>query len=266
MSDDLLLKELAQVIRDREAEERSRLDERWDRLSAGTLSPEEEAELKALAETSEEARNAYEAFRPLGPEFHAKVVQEISKRGLVPAPKPEPLPPPKPLPFRLTFRRAGWSAAAAAMAATVLIYVQRPSLSDYSMDEISSVSTMRGNEPVAGVPLLAPGDRFQTILRPETEVSRTWPLDAQIFLSRGPELRRLEVQPKIDPSGSVKVDGTVDRDIQEGSWILWAVVGRRGKLPAPAELQRFSQQAQIRQKDWVALAKEIRIQNRDLPP
>ncbi len=264
MNDDLWLKELAQVKRDKQAEDGNRLDEHWDRLSAGTLSPEEEAELRALAETSEEAREAWEAFRPLGADFEARVVQSI-QHGIEAA-----KPPAKLLPFRrLPSRIAGWSAAAASMAAAVLIlFLRLPAahLPAYSMGEISGVSAMRGTEPAAEVPLLAPGDRFQTVLRPETKVSRTGPLETQIFLSRGPDLRRLEVQPEVDPSGSVRVNATIDRDLQAGNWVLWAVVGRRGKLPDLAGLRRFSTRAQVRQEDWVAVSKEIKIQNRDLPP
>ena len=57
------IRELANANREKQAEEHSRLDERWDRMSSGDLSPEEEAELLALAESSEEGREAYEAFR-----------------------------------------------------------------------------------------------------------------------------------------------------------------------------------------------------------
>jgi hypothetical protein len=246
-----------------EAEERGRLDDRWDRLSHGGLSPEEESELRALAETSEEARQAWEAFRPLGADFQARVVRSIQSE--ITAAKPLA----KPLPFRRRPSRiAGWSAAAAAVAAVLILFLRTPAapLPPYSMEKISGVSTMRGDEPAAAVPLLAPGDRFQTILRPETTASRTGQLEAQIFLSRGPDLRRLEVQRDIDPNGSVQVKGTIDRDIQAGSWILWAVVGRRGDLPDPDDLRRLSARAPVWRKDWVAVPREIRIKPRDLPP
>lgn len=263
MNDELWLRELAQVNREMEAEERDRLDDRWDRLSRGELSTEEESELRALAETSEDARQAWEAFRPLGADFQASVVRSIqSEMG---APKPLP----KPLPFRkrpsLIVR---WSAAAAAVAAMLILFLRPPAapLPAYSMEKISGVSTMRGDQSEAAVPLLAPGDRFQTILRPETKTSRTGQLEAQIFLSRGPDLRQLEIQRDIDPNGSVKVKGTIDRDIQAGIWILWAVVGWRGELPDPEDLRHFSAKASVRRKDWVAVPREIQIQPRDQPP
>jgi RNA polymerase sigma factor (sigma-70 family) len=56
-------------------------DERWDRLAAGTLSAEEEEELRALADSSPEAREAYKAFKPLGADFQARVVSAINAQS-----------------------------------------------------------------------------------------------------------------------------------------------------------------------------------------
>jgi hypothetical protein len=126
---------------------------------------------------------------------------------------------------------------------------------------------MRGQQPEAAkVPAVAPGDRFQVVLRSKTQASDAERLEAQGFLSRGQDLRPLEIQSDFDPRGTVKMKGSIPRDLQPGTWTLWTVVGRRGKLPDLADLRRFSTRAQVRQEDWVALSKEIRIQNRDLPP
>ena len=260
MNDDHWLRELAEVNEEMEAEERDRLDDRWDRLSHGELSPEEEAELRALAETFEEAREAWEAFRPLGADFQARVVESIQSE--IAAAKP----PAKLLKFRR--RIAGWSAAAAAAAAMLILSLwPLAPLPDYAHVDVSGgVSAMRGEHLTAKIPVLAPGDRFQAILRPETTASRSGRLEAQIFLSRGPELRHLEAQPEIDPGGSVKVEGRIDRDVQAGTWILWTVVGRQGKLPDADELRRLSATARIQQKDWIAVPREIQIQPRHLPP
>src|SRR6185503_10230704 len=82
MKEDELLRNLGQAAREQAASERLFLDERWDRLASGTLSVEEEGELRRLAETSEDARLAYEAFRSLSPEFQAKVVQAIEAQRI----------------------------------------------------------------------------------------------------------------------------------------------------------------------------------------
>src|SRR5947209_19726504 len=75
---DRLLRELGDLARSETEAEQDRFDERWDRLAAGTLTAEEDAELKALAESSPEAREAYEVFRPLGGDFQALVVGKIN--------------------------------------------------------------------------------------------------------------------------------------------------------------------------------------------
>lgn len=262
MSDDHWQRELAQVNRDQKEEELRRLDERWDRLSSGELSPEEEAELRALAETSEEARAAWEAFRPLGPDFHASVVQAVRKQGLVPAAKL--------LPFRP--RLAEWSAVAALAAAASVVLLLRPPapLPDYYSLKVSGgVQEERGEEPEtakAPVPVLAPGDPFQVIVRPQTAVSRASRLEALCFVARDREVRPLEARSEIYSGGTVKMEGSVSRDLPPGAWTLWAVVGRRGKLPSPADLKSLSPGTRIRQRDWVAVPANVRIQPREPPP
>ncbi|HEX9942741.1 MAG TPA: hypothetical protein VGG03_12035 [Thermoanaerobaculia bacterium] len=264
MTDEHWLRELAQVNREKQDEERNRLDERWDRLAAGTLTAAEEAELRALAETSTEAREAYEAFRPLGPEFQASVVQAIRAQGLPEAEtaKKEPA---KLLSFPRRTVFAGWSAAAAAAAAAVLmIFLRAPApLPDYADPYVTGgTSTMRGERPGAEqVRSFAPGDPIRIILRQKTEAPAKG-LEAQCFLSRAQELRSLEVQSEFDPKGSVKMEGSIGGDVEPGAWTLWVVVCRRGELPEPADLRSLSPGASIRQRDCVAVPREIRIQSR----
>lgn len=248
-NDDLWLRELAQVNREQQADEEGRLDERWDRLSRGELSPEEDAELRALAEASEEARAAYEAFRPLGPAFHAGVVQAVREQGFSPPAK------------LLSFRRrlAGWSAVAALATAASVVLLLRPlaPLPDYSLEVSGGV---RASRDLAEAPVLAPGDRFQVIVRPATEVSRGSKLAALCILARDRELRPLEVRNQIDPTGAVKMEGSLGRDLPPGPWTLWAVVGRPGKLPDPAALQGLS--AETRERNWVAVGTKVLVQPR----
>jgi hypothetical protein len=274
MSNDPWLRELAQVKRDEEAEERSRLDERWDRLSAGDLSPEEEAELRALAGTSEEAREAFEAFRPLGPEFHARVVGALTselKDSAAAAPvEPRsrsilPFRPFRPSPARV----GGWLTAAAAVAAVLIVFLRPPApLPDYASPEVlGGTRASRGEEIRPGeAPAFEPGDRIQVILRPETAASKAGMLSARCVLTRDGDARIVDTRTQIDPGGSVKMEGTLGPDLQPGAWTLWAVVGRRGKLPDPADLRALSARAGVRHDDWTALPKEIRIQPRASSP
>jgi hypothetical protein len=256
MKDENWLRELAQVNRERQRSEEDRLDERWDRLSRGELSPEEDAELRALAETSEEARAAYEAFRPLGPGFHASVVQAVRKQGLAPQAEPAPA---KLLPFR---RRslAWWSAAATAAAASVVLLL-RPlaPLPEYSLEVTGGVSASRGEETSEAL-VLAPGDPFTVIVRPATEVSRGSRLETLCILVRDRELRFLRVRSEIDPEGSVRMEGSLGSEIPPGRWTLWAIVGRPGKLPNPVALRSLSPGG--RERDWVAVGTKVTIRPR----
>ena len=191
MNEDRLLRELGHLAREEEGAEKARLDERWDRLAAGTLTAGEEAELRALAETSSEAREAWEAFRPLGPEFQARVVETIAKER----PKGKG----RVLPFRPAVRIGGWLTAAAA-AAAIVVALLRPDapIPGYQIASVSGgTSEMRGEQPRD----FGPGDRIEVRLRPETETGGD--LEAQLFLVQGDELRRLEAQTEFFPGGAV---------------------------------------------------------------
>ncbi len=247
MNEDRLLRELGHLAKEEEGAERARLDERWDRLAAGALTAEEEAELRALAEASPEAREAWEAFRPLGPEFQARVVEKIAKeRGG------------RLLPFRPAKRFVGWATAVAAAAALAVVLL-RPSapLPDYQIASVTGGSSEMRGEPAAS---FAPGDGIQVVLRPQT--ASRGRLKSQLFLLKEGELRRLETRSVIDSEGSVKMNGSLGGDLQPGKWTLWAVVGRPGDLPEPAELQALAAHDDTRREDWVAVSTDIRIRPR----
>jgi hypothetical protein len=256
MNKDRLLRELGHLAREEERAERARLDERWDRLAAGTLTPEEEAELRALAETSPEAREAWEAFRPLGPEFQARVVEKISAE----LQKEEPWW--RLLWFRPAARIGGWVTAAATAAAVVVRFMQPPApIPGYQIAVKGGSSEMREEEEEAV--RLAPGDRCEVLLRPDTAVARAKSLKAQCFLVRGGERRPMEVEKiHIESTGVIKLEGSIPHDLQAGTWTFLAVVGRPRSLPDPAELQSLAARGEVRQRDWVAVSQDILIQPR----
>jgi len=261
MSEDRILRELGHLEREERGAEQARLDERWDRLAAGALTPEEDAELRALAASSPEARETYEAFRPLGPEFQARMTDRIAAELAKPSYIELLFRFLRSLRFRPnTFRFAVTAAAAAAASLVVYPYLLAP-LPGYSPPEISGGSrAMRGE--VTEVADFAPGDSFKVVLRPDTEVTWAKTLEAQCFLRHGPELRSLKVRSHVEPSGVVELEGSLDRDLRPGEWTLWAVVGRWGRLPDPADLRSLSARAVVRRRAWVAVTKDIRIQPR----
>ena len=234
------------------------LDERWERLAAGTLSAEEDAELRRLAETSEEARAAYEAFRPLGADFQAGVVRAIREqaareRGRV-------------LPFRLTRRRvAAWTAtAAAAAAAVVLFLIPTPApLPGYVAELSGGTRELRGEvvEPVES-PTFAPGDRFQMTLRPDTGLPRAEPLETRVFVVRDGDVREASAQAELDTSGAARIAGSLAPDLPAGDWVLWTVIGRRGELPEPERLRGAPANAPLRERDWVAVPRALQVRPR----
>ena len=251
MSEDELLHTLGNL---------ARFDERWDRLAAGTLTPEEEAELRALAATDPEAGEAYEAFRPLGPEFLGRI-QGAIETPVAPA-AAGAAPAGKLLPFGRRARKiGGWMATAAAIAALLTLFVRSPALPDYALAEVTGgTSATRGAIPQGDT--FAPGDRFAVALRPQTGVRDGSTLDAQAFLGAGNlrhDLRRVEIHTRFDASGSVKVEGTLDPSLAPGDWTLWVVVGRPGAAPAASELPSLLAASPARGRGWVAVPVALRV-------
>ncbi|HEX3531769.1 MAG TPA: hypothetical protein VH988_32310 [Thermoanaerobaculia bacterium] len=254
--DDRWLRELARVANDEQQAGEARLDGRWDRLSAGDLSAEEEAALRAEAATSEEGRAAYEAFRPLGPEFQARVVQALRDRSAG-----------RVLPFRRRARQLGGWLVGVAAAAAVLVLVFRgpgalPPLPGYTLVPSGGVQSLRGERPNA-FGTLVPGSTFDLVLQPETAVSG--PVEARYFLERGGELRPWPVPKGAMQSsgdGVLKVHGMVGGAIviPPGDWTLWAVVGRPRSLPDAAALRAHLARGQTRAPDWQALKIDLKTE------
>jgi hypothetical protein len=267
MSEDRILRELGHLAKEEGETEKARLDERWDRLAAGTLTPEEDAELRALAAASPEAREAYEAFRPLGAEFQARVVNEIA--GEIEKDKPETEPPQtraRLLPFRpATLRRAGWLTAAAA-AAGLFLLLRGPAtlpLPEYRAELSGGIKTFRGEEsPASGPPVFLRSSTLTVVVRPRHPVKGE--VIAFSFLARGdqwmPWQSALESQ-----NGSVRIRGELYPWLQPGVWRLWVVVGRPGKLPPSAhDAEAEIRAGRIRHEQWQAVYTDLRIVDR--PP
>ncbi|MEA2599879.1 MAG: hypothetical protein QOF89_871 [Acidobacteriota bacterium] len=269
--DDLLLKELADLARREEETEKARLDERWDRLAAGTLTAEEETELKALAESSPEAREAYEAFRPLGADFQARVVNAINAERTSEAPAPEPREErPRVLPFRRVTRRMEvWIGAAAVVAAGVFFLVRGPALPlpSYEASLDGGFKTNRGSE--AATPnekrIFASGSPFILEINPKQPLEHPGAVKARAFLSPSAgweDLRPLGLEDKFEPgkTGSVRLTATMGEDdlkVPPGDWIFWTVVARNS-LPEAKEVQTRLRANRPQNESWQTLCDALK--------
>jgi hypothetical protein len=279
MNKDRLLSELGDLARQEGEAEKARLDERWDRLAAGTLTAEEEAELKALAESSPEARETYEAFRPLGADFQARMVSAINAERAAPAPQPAPPePPPRILPFRAAVRRIEvWLGAAAAVVASLFFLVRGPALplsSGYEASLDGGFKTDRGDEAApSDTPRgFGPGSPFTLNLRPKQPLKDPGEVRPSLYLSSSGGREdlsplRLEAHFQTAETGSVFLDATMGKDIRipPGNWILWTVVARPHSLPKVDEIQSRLRPKRLRQGSWHAVCEALKAEEKPTP-
>ncbi|HEY0782631.1 MAG TPA: hypothetical protein VGE98_09265 [Thermoanaerobaculia bacterium] len=278
MNDDRLLQALGKAAREERPPDLLELDERWDRLAAGTLSPAEDAELRALAETSEAARQAYEMFRPLDAAFHERVVDKLRKQR--DAEKPvrvtkEPSFPVEPLHVPRFWAWKAWlsgGVATAAAAATALSLALMPPSSHLPFglavgalilgEDVPSREWEGGALPPAG-PTVHPchaGTRL-TVVAPLTGDLPKLPqsvLGVGLFLVRGREAQLLK--PREEDvrwrREAVRFATTVEGPIREhAEWTPWILVGLREKLPDVrafgAALSSCKEEV-CQQRGWVA--------------
>src|ERR1700726_2318510 len=274
MSEDPLLRELGRLAQEENEAEAARRDERWDRLAAGTLGVEEEAALRALAATSPAAREAYEAFRPLGADFQARVVGALESELRRTASGVETREPrSRLLPFRpRTWRFAG-SLAAAAVAALGLLLVVRgpatmPPLPLYGAQLSGGIQTLRGGPgPATGPQLFAPGSRLSLVVGPEHAIAGE--VEARALLARGAEIVPWQLAPRFDISaqGAVRLQGTIGKDIRlpPGPSRLWIVVGLRGKIPPAGELVTALRAGRTGNRHWQAVSADLSVVDRPPP-
>jgi hypothetical protein len=263
MTDDQLLRDLGDLERERREAERARWDERWDRLAAGTLTAGEEAELKALAASSPEAREAYEAFRPLGAGFQARVVDAIN------AERTGGVPPPRVLPFRRVARRAEvWVGLAAAVAACLFLLVRGPAvapLPGYTAELTGGAQVYRGKETSPSrSQVFIPGSPLTLTVTPQTAVQGA--VGARVFLESlggSGDLRAWEPEPRLESTdqGTVRLQGTLGQEIQlpPGDWRIWAVVGRKGAIPSVRRLRTELRAGRTRGDGWQAVSADLRV-------
>jgi hypothetical protein len=269
--DDRMLHDLGELARQEDQADQARFDERWDRLAAGTLTAEEEAELAALAASSPEGKEAYEAFRPLGADFQAQMVAKLSAElASAPPPEPSPVEPVETHSGVLVFRRVArrvevWLGAAAAVAASWFVVVLTkplPPLPYFSADPLIGNQTSRGSAPgtVGGTPVFSSGSPFPIVLRPQTSSSVHDRLETQVFLAppgtgEAPWIAVPGFRLDRGTGGTVRLDGTVGETIQLplGIWRICVVVSRPGKAPPARELPAALRK---RHTDWQAACTE----------
>ncbi len=284
MNNSGFLRDLARTAREEDAEEQQRWD-RWDRLNDGDLFPEELAELRA------EDEMAFEAFRPLGADFNARVVEKIGP--LIPAPRPvpipvpvpEPLPPsPSPLPFparlRRSVRRTGFVgsrfAEAAALVLMVRMVIPPPPTPPTNLRQIpaigitdlrSSVQGTRGGDeeqaiPADATPLVA-GARFTASAQPFETLPPRVTLDVHCYVSakeRIRKLRRISCAPSApSESGARDIAGSLPQDLPPGPAILWIVLANSGHQPEIGVIERLPTDQPTFQPTWQALPQPIEV-------
>ena len=263
MDDTEFLRNLARAAREEGAEERDRW-ERWDRLTDGMLSPEEEAELRETAESSPEAEQAYQAFRPLSAEFRAKMFAEIGPMIRPPASFFDRL--------RAIFIRwiaafaavGGWRAAVAgpalaAAAAAVYFLIHPPELQpipEMTITQfVSTILTVRGVEG----PILSPGGTYKAVVQAEARVTLVPACYVQVGSSIPPRLRTVSCTISKRLGYGTEITGTLPGDLPIGPATVWTVMGYPEQLPTVEKIANLPPGKPFRDRWWAALPQSIEV-------
>ena len=259
-NEEKFLDDLGHWAREEDALERRRFDERWQQLSAGTLSEEDDAALRARAEENEAVQLDYEAFRPLDKGFQERLLAQLPSQGretpsgelAVPPASDDSAPQQEPTtvtPFERPGKASrwapyrGWLAAAAILVVAItggtLLRGPQPALPDYRSEFHGAVRTIRSDvaDKPQEIPVFSLGSPLRLTLQPERDVEE--PIEQHFYLeSKSQERRRWVTDVEISPAGTTTALGTLGEDfvIEPGEWNLLVVYGRPGKLPAPDAL------------------------------
>jgi hypothetical protein len=262
MNDEELMKVLGRAARAQRP-----ADDRWEALAADRLSDAEREQLLEEAARSDEAADAYEAFRPLGAEFRARVVARLmaeQELGSAQGPRQATA---KVVPFpRRALRFAGVPlalAASALVAVGVLTLVRSgavPALPGYGLRLEGQVTLMRGETPPPEAAPFAPGNHFRLVLTPDQRVEGGVVARSYLLVGDEPEPFAAPA-PRISADGAVLIEGEVGRDVQlpHGPARLLVIVGREAKLPEPRALAlRLGAAGQEQGSDWAAWMLPVR--------
>ncbi|GMV42177.1 MAG: hypothetical protein AMXMBFR64_38930 [Myxococcales bacterium] len=245
MTDEQYLRALGSAVRGAR-QEGDEDDPRWERLAAGTLSAEEDAALRELAQADPAIAEAHEAFRPLGLDFQAAVMaswRETPRRGALRVLMPWREHRVRQVaPWPLGRRRAAWTgvaALAAAVAWLVLSPATLPPLPSYGIEVRGGEVAARDVAAASGALELVPDSLVHVTVRPATAVDG--PVGAVAF-ALGDGGPRAVAQPTVGATGVVTLEGTAGEvlGLPPGAWELVVLVGRPGVLPTdPAAGQRL---------------------------
>jgi hypothetical protein len=268
MNDEELLKAVG-----RSARSAAPRDERWEQLAAGELSEEQRERLRAEAAESEAAAQAYEAFRPLGPDFQARVVDRLLAGHAAPAADadaaaavPESA---KVIPFRRRITR--FAVVPLALAASLLVAVGAltmlrneavPALPGYGLRLEGQVAVMRGETPPPAAAPFATGNQFRLLLTPATPVRGDVVVRSYVLADAAP-VPLLAPPPRISGDGAVLIEGTVGSDVRlpSGASRLLVIVGRESHLPDPRAIAaQLGAAGQQQNDEWAAWMLPLRVE------
>ena len=239
MEDKKFLDDLGHWARKEDAAKRRRFDDRWRRLSAGTLSEEEDAVLRAQARESESVRLDYEAFRPLDQEFRDRLSGEWQSRAretpTLAAAHPQPRR------RRKWARRRHWLPVAATLILSLgasLIWWQheakQPLLHAYQPEWKGHIQPTRSLDIGSTPPTFPQGGRFLLKLKPDQPIHRR--VEHRFFLRKANGERQIWSPGyfNISTSGTVTIEGQVGKDlvVEPGAWNLETDYGWPGELPS----------------------------------
>jgi hypothetical protein len=303
MNTDELMLSLAEIAReeqegcDRDTEDRSTEDRNsgispelpWEALAEGHLDQEQKETLRRAAEESATAMAAYEAFRPLGPDFEARMQAAVAPH--LPKALPEdaiedqvglgeiPDSPAvgrdsNPLPFRQRERKKlHWLPMVAGLAACLLFFLwprgmEWAPLPSYTAKISGGVQTMRdlSTTQQKSVGYSRQG-QLEALLRPE--IATTGTVVARAYLGTPKGIEILPFEPEVSEQGAIRlriaISSLLPFDLDSAT--LYLAAGRPDSLPSASEVADLPSGKETWSVDtWYLAAYPIKIKEPPTTP
>ncbi|MEM6275210.1 MAG: hypothetical protein AAF735_08230 [Myxococcota bacterium] len=269
------LRDVSLELESEDAERLGEMDERWERLARGELSPSERAELEAAMANDAQLEAVFRAFEPLSADYqtrvadtlHTQITESVASTSspgvedVVSASSADPKPG-----WLDVMRGWGWASALAGATAIAALFAlptqEYQPMPQYRLEVIGGDKVMRSSEHVSEGPLqVSAGSRIELRARPDTGVDEELAIELVLL---GPDLKAQTWSPTVSstPEGSWRIVSVVGVDFPAtpGRYQVFVAIGRSAASLERVQLLRAAESSGATLPDsWTMVSSTVEV-------